>query len=176
MNSLITISASIGSAKSTGIMGHINNRKKEKAIKKIYEEIDTIVKNLTMEELEDFIKCEISVRGNHICNDGELVSFEDDSSPMYYYINFVSSNIVFFHYYDYPNKRDIGIVYRDGDLILGINESRIRKYNENTMKEFDFDPMAVLSHIVRNEMRILCNSLVFQEEVNKCIQILKIDI
>jgi hypothetical protein len=172
MNTLITVSANIGSAKSTGIMGWINNKKKEKVIKKIYDQIDTVTNNLTMDELADFIKCEISVRG---IRSGISISFEDDSIPLYYDIKFISCNIVFFHWYDYSGKRDIDITYRDGELILGTSGSRIRKYNENTMKEFDFDPMIVLSHIVRNEMRILCNSLVFQQEVSKCTQTLRID-
>jgi hypothetical protein len=176
MNTLITVSANIGSAKSTGIMGWINKRRKNKAIKKINDQIDVVVNNLNMEELADFIKCEISIRGNVICHDGVLISFEDDSVPLYYYINFVSCNIVFFHWYDYSGERDIDITYRDGELILGTSGSRLRKYNENTMKEFDFDPMVVLSQIVRNEMKILCDSLVFQKGGNQCIQIHKIDI
>jgi hypothetical protein len=165
MNSIITVSANIGAMTSTGIKGWFNKRYKNKCIAKINNQIDNITEHLTDEELADFIKCEISVRGDQVLQDGVLVGY-DDNSPMEYKINFVSCNLVFFYYTDYDNHRVLAITYRDGDLILSTSSSsKILRYNDDTMKQFDFDPISIISKIARVEMKLLCKSLVYQRGV-----------
>jgi hypothetical protein len=73
---------------------------------------------------------------------------------------------VFFYYNDYDNHRVLAITYRDGDLILSTSSSsKILRYNDDTMKQFDFDPISIISKIARVEMKLLCKSLVYQRGV-----------